>query len=158
MKSKFWIGCGTTAPTDCLQYYTSASGSIQSFNWNRQSSTTTAVRQLANQNYNICFRTELINGQPASAMHCLTPCSFSSSATDAPYVSLTGAGTTTTTSCPGADYLSGSQLIYSPVNNTYLDKGDGRVCGGVAAGSYYGFCSWSHFVIYFQFFVFKSFN
>ena len=127
-----------------MQYYTSASGSIQSFNWNRQSSTSTAVRQLANQNYNICFRTELIDGQPASAMHCLSPCSSPSSssvATDAPYVSLTGTGTTTTTSCPGADYLSGSQLIYSPTKDTYVDKGDGRVCGGIAAGSYYGFCS-----------------
>ena len=133
------------APTDCLQYFTSASGSIQSFNWMKLPSTSTAVRQLANQNYNICFRTELINGQPASAMHCLTPCNYTSSATDAPYVSFTGTGSTTTSTCPGADYLSASQIVYSHSSNTYVDSGNGRVCGGVATGTFYGFCSKIYF-------------
>ena len=101
----------------------------------------TAVRQLANQNYNICFRTELIDRQPASAMHCLTPCNYNTSATDAPYVSLTGSNNTLNILCRGADYLSTNQMVFSPGNDTYFDIGVDRVCGGVAAGTYYGFCS-----------------
>lgn len=50
-----------TAPVDCLQYFTSPSGRISSFNW--KDVPVTAVRQLNNQNYNACFRTELINRQ-----------------------------------------------------------------------------------------------
>lgn len=50
-----------TAPVDCLQYFTSPSGRISSFNW--KDVPVTAVRQLNNQNYNACFRTELIDRQ-----------------------------------------------------------------------------------------------
>jgi hypothetical protein len=50
-----------TAPGDCLQYFTAASGRVKSFNWQDVAGTTT--RQLNNQNYNICFRTELVSSQ-----------------------------------------------------------------------------------------------
>jgi hypothetical protein len=46
------------APADCLQYFTSAAGKVKSFNWQDAA----AARQLNNQNYNICFRTELVAG------------------------------------------------------------------------------------------------
>ncbi|KAK4010454.1 hypothetical protein OUZ56_019597 [Daphnia magna] len=59
------------APQDCLQYYTSPTGRVRSFNW--QDVGGTATRQLNNQNYNICFRTELINRQRANEM-CLSVC------------------------------------------------------------------------------------
>lgn len=49
------------APTDCLQYFSAATGRVRSFNW--QDVAGTATRQLNNQNYNICFRTELVAGQ-----------------------------------------------------------------------------------------------
>ncbi len=47
------------APTDCLQYFTAASGRVKSFNWQDVA----ASQQLNNQNYNMCFRTELVSGQ-----------------------------------------------------------------------------------------------
>lgn len=49
------------APQDCLQYYTSASGVIRSFNWKDIAGT--ATRQLANQDYKICFRSELLESR-----------------------------------------------------------------------------------------------
>lgn len=49
------------APAECLQYFTSSSGTVSSFNWRDVAGAST--RQLANQDYNICFRTELINNQ-----------------------------------------------------------------------------------------------
>ncbi|KAI9559207.1 hypothetical protein GHT06_015996 [Daphnia sinensis] len=68
------LPCGASylAPTDCLQYYTASTGKVKSFNW--QDTTSNAIRQLNNQNYNICFRTELISGQRATQM-CLSICS-----------------------------------------------------------------------------------
>jgi hypothetical protein len=48
------------APKDCLQYFTSVSGKVSSFNW--QDVAATSTRQLNNQNYNICFRTEVVLG------------------------------------------------------------------------------------------------
>lgn len=51
----------SSAPTDCLQYFTETSGTVRSFNWKDISG---VVRQLANQDYNVCFRTEMaFNGQ-----------------------------------------------------------------------------------------------
>ena len=47
------------APVDCLQYFTASSGRVSSFNW----MDVVGTRQLNNQNYNICFRTELISSQ-----------------------------------------------------------------------------------------------
>ncbi len=47
------------APVDCLQYFTAISGKVSSFNWMDVAGT----RQLNSQNYNICFRTELISSQ-----------------------------------------------------------------------------------------------
>jgi hypothetical protein len=49
------------APADCLQYFSAASGRVKSFNW--QDVAGTATRQLNNQYYNICFRTELVSSQ-----------------------------------------------------------------------------------------------
>ena len=49
------------APVDCLQYFTQSTGIVQSFNWKQMSPTASATRQLANQDYNICFRTEQIS-------------------------------------------------------------------------------------------------
>jgi hypothetical protein len=50
-----------TAPADCLQYFSAVSGRVKSFNW--MDGAGTATRQLNNQNYNICFRTELVSSQ-----------------------------------------------------------------------------------------------
>jgi hypothetical protein len=47
------------APTDCLQYFKSATGRVKSFNWQDAA----GAQQLNNQNYNICFRTELVSSQ-----------------------------------------------------------------------------------------------
>ncbi|KAI9559203.1 hypothetical protein GHT06_015992 [Daphnia sinensis] len=68
------LPCGASylAPVDCLQYFTAATGKVRSFNWLDVASTTT--RQLNNQNYNICFRTELVSGLKATQM-CLSVCS-----------------------------------------------------------------------------------
>ncbi|EFX72900.1 hypothetical protein DAPPUDRAFT_308002 [Daphnia pulex] len=67
------LPCGATylAPIDCLQYFSAASGRVKSFNW--QDVAGTATRQLNNQNYNICFRTELVSSQRATQM-CLSIC------------------------------------------------------------------------------------
>jgi hypothetical protein len=43
------------APTDCLQYFTARVGMVKSFNWRDVAGR--ATRQLANQDYSICFRT-----------------------------------------------------------------------------------------------------
>ncbi|XP_046459010.1 uncharacterized protein LOC124205601 [Daphnia pulex] len=65
------LPCGATylAPADCLQYFTSATGRVKSFNWQDSA----AARQLNNQNYNICFRTELVSGSRATQM-CVSVC------------------------------------------------------------------------------------
>jgi hypothetical protein len=52
----------SSAPSECLQYFTTAIGSVQTFNW-KDVATGTSTRQLANQDYYICFRTELVNKQ-----------------------------------------------------------------------------------------------
>ena len=49
-----------TAPLDCLQYFTATQGQVSSFNWKDAA---LAPRQLVGQDYNICFRAELINSQ-----------------------------------------------------------------------------------------------
>lgn len=49
------ILCGSISRADpgCLQYYTGISGKVKSFNYN-----TATGRQLSNQDYSICIRTE----------------------------------------------------------------------------------------------------
>lgn len=42
------------APANCLQYLTKTAGSIESFNFKQEYGG--SVRQLADQNYNICFK------------------------------------------------------------------------------------------------------
>lgn len=49
------------APEGCLQYFTSSVGSVMTFNWKDTPSRTT--RQLANQDYYMCFRKELVQRQ-----------------------------------------------------------------------------------------------
>jgi hypothetical protein len=51
----------SSAPVDCLQYFTAPTGRVSSFNW--RDVPVSAIRQLNNQNYNICFRTELVDRQ-----------------------------------------------------------------------------------------------
>lgn len=55
------------APADCLQYFTQTNGIVKSFNWKESISSASAPRQLANQDYNICFRTEQITISPLSS-------------------------------------------------------------------------------------------
>ncbi|KAI9559204.1 hypothetical protein GHT06_015993 [Daphnia sinensis] len=68
------LPCGASylSPVGCLQYFTSATGKVKSFNW--QDTPTGGIRQLNNQNYNICFRTELVSSQRAAQI-CLSVCS-----------------------------------------------------------------------------------
>ncbi|EFX72898.1 hypothetical protein DAPPUDRAFT_325654 [Daphnia pulex] len=65
------LPCGASylAPTDCLQYFTAATGRVRSFNWQDVA----GALQLNNQNYNICFRTELVSGSRATQM-CVSVC------------------------------------------------------------------------------------
>ncbi|XP_057368595.2 uncharacterized protein LOC130689675 [Daphnia carinata] len=60
------------APLDCLQYFTGRSGTVSSFNWRDVAGTDT--RQLANQDYSICFKT--IPGSRRTL--CLAPCTVTS--------------------------------------------------------------------------------
>ena len=53
-----FILCGV-APSNCLQYFTETTGSVSSFNW--KDTTSLRTRQLAHQDYSICFRSELID-------------------------------------------------------------------------------------------------
>lgn len=65
------LPCGASylAPSDCLQYFSAATGRVKSFNWQDVA----GALQLNNQNYNICFRTELVSGSRATQM-CVSPC------------------------------------------------------------------------------------
>ncbi|XP_046637991.1 uncharacterized protein LOC124316223 isoform X3 [Daphnia pulicaria] len=65
------LPCGASylAPAECLQYFTAATGRVKSFNWKDAA----GPRQLNNQNYNICFRTELVSGSRANQM-CVSAC------------------------------------------------------------------------------------
>jgi hypothetical protein len=55
------LPCGTNylAPSNCLQYFTSETGSVMTFNW--KDTTSLRTRQLAHQDYSICFRSEVID-------------------------------------------------------------------------------------------------
>ncbi|XP_046459325.1 uncharacterized protein LOC124205840 [Daphnia pulex] len=70
------LPCGADylAPVDCLQYFTAPTGRVSSFNW--RDVPVSAIRQLNNQNYNICFRTELVDRQKATQI-CLSVCATS---------------------------------------------------------------------------------
>jgi hypothetical protein len=55
------------APPNCLQYITESTGTVKSFNWKDVAASATSQRQLADQDYLICFRTELVgNSQQVS--------------------------------------------------------------------------------------------
>ncbi|XP_046459992.1 uncharacterized protein LOC124206306 [Daphnia pulex] len=112
------LPCGTKylAPVDCLQYFTAISGKVSSFNWMDVAGT----RQLNSQNYNICFRTELISSQKATKM-CLSPCTVTNgdafSITTPPAVYLVGSGTNSIGFAPNPD-----AALNSAVGTTYTDQ------------------------------------
>jgi len=58
------------APANCLQYMTKSAGQIESFNFKQDYPA--AVRQLADQNYNICFKR-----RTGYCSVCLSPCPMS---------------------------------------------------------------------------------
>jgi len=93
------LPCGANylAPANCLQYFTSATGSASSYNFNQ----VLAARQLINQDYNICFRSEIVNNQRANTI-CMSPC---------PVV---GAGTSFHISDDGNNAASLSQTVAAP--------------------------------------------
>nr|CAH0107327.1 unnamed protein product [Daphnia galeata] len=84
------LPCGASylAPSECLQYFTTASGRVKSFNW--QDVATTTTRQLNNQNYKICFRAETLASGSSATQMCVSACT-----TTTPFVGffLTGTGT-----------------------------------------------------------------
>ena len=52
------------APADCLQYFfDKVSGTVSSFNWKNVKTGFNSTRQLANQDYKICFRNETIDSK-----------------------------------------------------------------------------------------------
>jgi hypothetical protein len=55
------------APVNCLQYFTRDAGQIESFNFKQE--TAASVRQLADQNYNMCFKRST-----GYCSICYTPC------------------------------------------------------------------------------------
>ncbi|XP_046638096.1 uncharacterized protein LOC124316287 isoform X2 [Daphnia pulicaria] len=65
------LPCGASylAPPDCLQYFTAGAGQVKSFNWQDS-----AAQQLNNQNYNICFRTELVASGARATQLCVSTC------------------------------------------------------------------------------------
>ncbi|XP_046458991.1 uncharacterized protein LOC124205588 [Daphnia pulex] len=67
------LPCGASylAPKDCLQFFSSSSGTVKSFNWMDVAGA--ATRQLNNQNYDICFRTAEVNNQVANRL-CVSVC------------------------------------------------------------------------------------
>ncbi|EFX72901.1 hypothetical protein DAPPUDRAFT_110156 [Daphnia pulex] len=66
------LPCGASylAPPDCLQYFTAGAGQVKSFNWQDSA----AAQQLNNQNYNICFRTELVASGARATQLCVSTC------------------------------------------------------------------------------------
>lgn len=57
-----------TAPPDCLQYHTQTTGMIKSFNWKDVAPAAASPRQLAEQDYQICFRQEVLNNNQVSRL------------------------------------------------------------------------------------------
>jgi len=55
------LPCSSTeqAPVNCLQYFTRDAGQIESFNFKQEAPA--GVRQLADQNYNMCFKRTTVN-------------------------------------------------------------------------------------------------
>ncbi|XP_057368588.1 uncharacterized protein LOC130689669 [Daphnia carinata] len=102
------------APSDCLQYFTSRTGTVRTFNW--RDVTGTATRQLANQDYSICFRA----APTFPRQLCLTPCTVVTTqkafSLSTPYAVIAGAATITT-SLPVADV---SQIGSLDCNNDFI--------------------------------------
>ncbi|XP_032783152.2 uncharacterized protein LOC116921066 [Daphnia magna] len=119
------LPCGVSylAPKDCLQYFTSAQGRVSSFNWHDASSTLT--RQLNNQNYRICFRTELLKAHPTKATQmCLSVCSVTNGGDAFSITTVPPSGANSTASATS------SAATLSAVGTTFKDsvKGTRAVC------------------------------
>ena len=119
------IPCASTylAPTDCLQYFTGSSGTIQSFNW--KDTAATAVRQLANQDYKICFRNEIVNNQRANSI-CITPCAT----TDAKASAFSISNKDDTSNTPTCLSSKSDYLGFVNGANADASKLADRFCGG----------------------------
>ncbi|XP_057368585.1 uncharacterized protein LOC130689665 [Daphnia carinata] len=141
------LACSSTsllAPDDCLQYFTQSTGTVRSFNWREVSPSAAGQRQLNNQDYNICFRTEQIintNSFPrVSSSICYTPCVITTTAV-APqmpplafsltgdssgsfYLAGAGAGTNFN-QCPNTDYI----VIHGAVDSAAPNNFNDRFCG-----------------------------
>ncbi|EFX64299.1 hypothetical protein DAPPUDRAFT_305119 [Daphnia pulex] len=105
---------GNMAPMDCLQYFTRRTGSVKTFNWRDVAGS--ATRQLANQDYSICFRTVTV----VQRQLCLTPCQVVTSQkpfsiSTATTYAVTPPVPTFTTFTPDV-----SQLVSLNCNNDYL--------------------------------------
>ena len=50
-----------SAPDHCLQYFESSTGYVKSFNWLDVAPIDNQPRQLANQNYQVCFAADKVN-------------------------------------------------------------------------------------------------
>ncbi|XP_046637995.1 uncharacterized protein LOC124316225 isoform X2 [Daphnia pulicaria] len=120
------LPCGASylAPTDCLQYFSSAAGRVRSFNW-QDVAGTAAPLQLNNQNYNICFRTELVSGSRATQM-CVTTCQVTNG--DAFFITTVPPGVADVALAGAPQFAS----TFSAVGTTFLDaSGANPVTGAV---------------------------
>ena len=97
---------------DCLQYHTSATGKIASFNWDTSASTVASTQyHLANQYYDICIRRER-----NKCSVCFDPVITGTAATAAASYGLSGSGDATTMEAAfGADCLGITTISPTPV-------------------------------------------
>ncbi|XP_055373573.1 uncharacterized protein LOC129606949 [Condylostylus longicornis] len=125
------IHCGSIYRTDsgCLQFFTGISGKVKSFNFN-----TVSGRQLSNQDYSICIRTERnfcsIQYNQCLDMENNRSRSFTISGnSNQPVSSMVGSGTTgQPNSCPNDWLLIGCIKVADRVPQ--ISACEDRVCGG----------------------------
>ncbi|EFX82921.1 hypothetical protein DAPPUDRAFT_316207 [Daphnia pulex] len=113
------------APPDCLQYFIARTGMVKSFNWRDVAGT--ATRQLANQDYSICFRTT----PGVTKTLCMTPCTVT--ATGSKAFSVSTAMTTPTADAVAAVERDVSQLSSLNCNNDFLIIPEGYNIGNPTA-------------------------
>ena len=89
------------APANCLQYFTGSSGTVKSFNWVDVAATT---RQLANQDYKICFRTEVVSSQKANKL-CFATCTLTNGGNAFAVSGTTAANSQATVAACNNDFL-----------------------------------------------------
>jgi len=133
------LPCGANylAPEGCLQYFTSSTGTVRSFNW--RDAVAAETRQLANQNYDICFRTELIEGQRATTL-CASECTVVNAGAA---FSLTAGATSQALPTTAAGFPCLNDFLnivggFDPAGTGPTNNAQDRFCGGrfnVAAAS-----------------------